>query len=131
MLLVLQDLLGNYQETDITCTRSTKELCDAMVLGSLLQGIQKVRLWPFPEPPYEGLTVQGLREAILSIKIKTFCDYIEPGGNLKYHDKSYSYLSTPRYGRAASDIIKEWIVIKINTIFENLSGLKFEDFNKT
>jgi hypothetical protein len=56
-----------------------------MVLGSILKATQKARLWPFPEPPYKGFTVDGLKNDILAIEIKTLCDITNPEHGLNTH----------------------------------------------
>lgn len=137
MILVLQDLLGNYQKTECACKRtdiSKREPCDAMALGSLLKAAQKARLWPFPEPPYEGFTVKGLKEAILAVEVKTFCDITNPGCGLDYHrgQNILGFHAPPNYnqpaGTTASHAIKESIRSKINSVSDKLCGLKIEGF---
>jgi hypothetical protein len=137
MLLVVQYLLGNYQKTENACKRTDRrnESCDAMALGSLLKATQKARLWPFPEPPYNGFTVEGLKETFLAVEIKTLCDITDPALGLECHKGNYlfGYPPPPQYnqqaGMNANNAIEESIRRKIlDSLSDGLCGLKIEDF---
>lgn len=125
MLLEVQDLLGNYQKTGNACNRGdgNRSSCDAMVLGSILKATQNARLWPIPEPPYKGFTVEGIKRDILAFEIKTLCDITHPSSGIYMHKADYNY----QYG-GASYTIKESIAGKINSLSDMLHGLKIEDF---
>jgi hypothetical protein len=136
MLLVVQYLLGNYQKTENACKRTDgrNESCDAMALGSLLKATQKARLWPFPEPPYNGFTVEGLKEVFLAVEIKTLCDITDPKHGLERHkDYLVGFSAQPQYsqqaGTHANNAIEESIRRKIlDSLSDGLCGLKIEDF---
>jgi hypothetical protein len=137
MLLAVQYLLGNYQKTENACKRTDgrNESCDAMALGSLLKATQKARLWPFPKPPYNGFTVEGLKEAFLAVEIKTLCDITHPAHGLEIHEGKYflmSSLSAPYNQQVricANNKIEESMRRKIlDSLSDGLCGLKIEDF---
>lgn len=135
MLLVIQDLLGSYQETENACKRDhvTREACDAMALGSLLRSTQKARLWPFPEPPYQNFTVEGLKDAILEFEIKTLCDISEPTRGFDCHKGKSLPGQLYRYqppGTTVGDAIKKSIATEINSLSDMVCGLKIEDFKR-
>jgi hypothetical protein len=116
-----------------------------MVLGSLLKAIQKARLWPFPEPPYKGFTVEGLKSGILAAEIHTLCDITDPKRGLKVHkgqapsqldndnNNNLRYLQS-RYNQGSGQVlmaswtIKESIASTINSLSKKLCGLNIEDF---
>lgn len=135
MLLVIQDLLGDYKATMSACKRvdGKKAFCDAMVVGSLLQASQKARLWPFPEPPYGGLTVEGVKMDILTFKIRTLCDVTNPGMGLEVHERRsprpmYDDDEELTASRTASQAIKNSISTKMYALSVRSGGLNMEDF---
>lgn len=128
-----------------------------MVLGSLLKVAQKAQLWPFPEPPYKGFTVEGLKRDILALEIKTLCDITDPEDGLRVHkgemsgrrkqrgfvgkdkyypqfpfvDDVYSQSACMTYDGwelIASQAIKKSITGTINSLSDKLCGLKIEEF---
>jgi hypothetical protein len=124
-----------------------------MVLGSLLQLAQNARIWPQPEFPYEGVSVDGLKKDILAVEIRTLCDITDPESGLKTHkgelafqhnptspfrgqirvnsnslSRNNIFAPLPQQNQQASQAINESITSKINSVCDRLCGLSIEEF---
>lgn len=50
---------------------------DAMVLGSLINGVSKLGVWPLPQQPFDGIIYQDLSEGLKKLQVFFYCS--EPG----------------------------------------------------
>jgi hypothetical protein len=108
-----------------------------MVVGSILKGAQKARLWPFPEPPYKGFTVDGLKKDILFFPILTLCDISNAWHNPEcgvYAHRGYAGGNSLQQrclgvsSKYANDYTRRLIDDKINSLSDKLCGLSIENF---
>lgn len=141
----------------IACKRTDgeKSACDAMVLGSFLQVAQKARIWPFPEPPYKGFTVDGLKKDIVAVEIQTLCDITHPQLGFKTHKGETNMNVFDPYSHAytrgnqklcfgnpiqqnqenvnslkASQAIKESVASTIRSLSDEVCGLSIKEFRE-
>lgn len=136
MVKEVYSLLHDYHKRPISCKRldGEKPACDAMVLGSLLKLAQNAQIWPQPEFPYKGVSVDGLKKNILAVEIRTLCDITEREFGLKIHQSVNSVSIFTRQqslgagGQKASQAIKESITSKINSVCDRLCGLSIKEF---
>lgn len=84
-----------------------------MVLGSLIKAssnIKLLKLWPAPEPPYKGISINILILVMRLLKIRSLCDHVNKVED--YHKISYS------------------IIASVNSIGSKLKGPQLEDFQQ-
>lgn len=66
----------------ICCDYEGNRICDALVLGSLMQGLAKeFTVWPDPGPPYQNISIQHLTQEVDALEIFTMCT----GNSDDYH----------------------------------------------
>ncbi|KAF2760502.1 hypothetical protein EJ05DRAFT_484227 [Pseudovirgaria hyperparasitica] len=96
------------------CGEST---CEAMMLGSLLQGLKKKKLWPLPDPKIMQHSVDELLRIIKTIRIKAKDHHRDcPGAfwkpphllpfNADFGNMAWQPL-TPRYSSSQEEVLKE------------------------
>jgi len=139
MVREVYSLFHDYHKRPISCKRldGEKPACDAMVLGSLLKLAQNAQIWPQPEFPCKGVSVDGLKKNILAVEIRTLCDITDRESGLKIHQpvSSTSIFTSLTHqkqqslgGQKASQAIKEFITSKINSVCDRLCGLSIKEF---
>jgi len=108
-IAVVHNQITRYFTSDILCSRDTSFECDAFILGSLLKSSMKINIWPRPEAPYHGTTVEELTSQILNMQV---LDHYTRRG----HSSSFNH------------DVKRSIETSISSLGEHVCGLPLDDF---
>ena len=78
----LKEFMSLYQEPkiDVACPRRLGNTCDALVLGSFTRGLIDHGLYPFPKPPFRGMSVKCLERRLEKLPITSLCREMEFSG---------------------------------------------------
>jgi hypothetical protein len=87
--------------------------CDGMMLGTLLKSAAAKGLYPPPESPYPGLTLEGVVSSVRSLEISSYCHQ--------------HFGSRHQYGKLVSHNVFEQICWEATAV-GNVSGLNLSDF---
>lgn len=87
-----------------------------MLLGSLIKAATRSRLFPAPNAPYQGRSVDALIDSMAQLRVRSLCDYTE--------GRQYSYHPVPDIGHS--------VITTISTtaaeLSEKLHGFDLEEF---
>lgn len=105
-------LSSDQEEYYIKDLSSIRTACDTVVLGSLNKGLEKIGLWPIPEPPFSDMTFLGIRAKLRSLDVISLCGQLQPRSIWQPEPKQH-----------VSPVIKVG-----NAIFMKLRGLDIDAF---
>ncbi|KAF4629276.1 hypothetical protein G7Y89_g8871 [Cudoniella acicularis] len=93
-LTALKTYVAMYQGPIQVCLSSEAGrpyACDATALGSLLKSLEATKLWPHPQVPYPGLSLEILLYQIDGLKVISLCDYYNSNNhNIIFYGSSLS-----------------------------------------
>lgn len=93
----------------------TNIACDGLVMGTMIKSLSNCRLWPLPQLPYEGFSVQNVAHSLRNLTILSF-------GDLR--SKSLTHYQSPPEPTAHG--WKQYFVNFANKIEGNVKGLDLD-----